>query len=454
MTTLEVDRDRLEADVTHPAPGLSPARRTLRSLVWLLVFSVVARGAGFFKEMAVAHELGVSQLTDHYVLAFNWVQWLPAVFGSLAISTFIPMLSEMRRESQQQGDRLADEFAGLTVLLGAILAVLTAAAPLVAIPFFGAEASLSTSLPAMAWVAPALVFAGYGTAMLVASHRHSNLMLEGIPALAFLAFLLAVSQPTLQALSLATSVGYWLYAAAILAMLHFSGHRFRPRLSFRSPGWRRIGRGALALLVSTLCVGAVLVVDQTQAAALGEGAASTLSFANRLLMIPVMVCSMLIPRAMLPVLSELDPVRDRAVFISLVRRFALAGAALGLVTAAVVWPIAPWMVSLMFERGSFSAQDSAATADALRWGILQLPAFAASLVLVQALLSNRWFVAVAVSGVFNLVGKLIFNSWLGPIMGVNGITLATSVVMTLSLGLLLIAYLRLNRSSAPLPAQS
>ena len=68
--------------------------------------------------------------------------------------------------------------------------------------------------------------------------------------------------------------------------------------------------------------------------------------------------------------------------------------------------------------------------------ILILFTFPVLTALLQALLSRRQFGAVAISGVFNLIAKIGLNAWLAPLMGVDGIALATSIVLTGSFFLL------------------
>ena len=424
----------------------SPARRAVLSMAWLLLFSLIAKAAAFAREVILASRLGIGEITDQFAVSYALAQWLPTALGTVALSTIVPTLSVLRRASEGQREELISELIAVGSLVAIAVGMLTAVAPFIARSFLAVSPSLEISLPAMSVMAAAMVVVAFATPLLVAEHRQANLAFEALPALLVVLFLTVGPVPTLANLSWTTSVGYLLCALSLLHLVHRAGSWPRKlSLSLRSPGWRLLGKGSAALFVSSICTSAIVVADQAQAFNLGEGTAATLSFASRLLMLPSVILSMLVTRAMLPVFSELDPKKDRREFSQLVTRFTLVGLGIGTVTAALTWAIAPMLVSTFFERGSFTAADTAATASALRWGILQLPAFAASIVLVQALLSHRWFVAVAISGVFNFVGKIVANALLGPVMGADGIALATSIVLTLSLILLAAAYQRLQR---------
>jgi peptidoglycan biosynthesis protein MviN/MurJ (putative lipid II flippase) len=107
---------------------------------------------------------------------------------------------------------------------------------------------------------------------------------------------------------------------------------------------------------------------------------------------------------------------------------------LGIGAAAVLigWWLAPWLVSLLFERGAFTAQDTAAVAQVLRWGMLQLPFYFGVLILVQLLASQNRYGWMAAIAVLNFGLKAVMNTVLAPVMGTAGIMLATALMYALS----------------------
>ncbi|MGE0315490.1 MAG: lipid II flippase MurJ [Lautropia sp.] len=420
----------------------SPAMLALRSMLWLALFSLVARGAGFFKEMALAHRFGVGAVTDAYVLGFTWTVWMPGIFASVAMATLVPTLARLAVDSPSERDRFGSEFAGLSLVAGLVLAVATAAAPTIGGLGASLDPTLALTLPAMALIVPAYFLATYGSTRLVARHSHANLALEAVPAVVLIAVLVAPVDLDLRELCLATTAGYLLYALSVIVLMRRDGEPLALRFGFGSPGWRMLAGAASVMIIGNVCAGSLTLVDQAQAALLGEGSVSILGYASRLLMLPSVLMSMLITRAMLPVFSDLHAGGRSAELEGLVLRFATGAFVIGAAVALVVWVFAADLVAIAFERGSFVAEDTARTASTLRWGILQLPCFLASIVVIQALLGRQQFGAVAASGVFNLVAKLALNAWLAPVMGVDGIALATSIVLSLSLLILAAAFAR------------
>jgi len=99
---------------------------------------------------------------------------------------------------------------------------------------------------------------------------------------------------------------------------------------------------------------------------------------------------------------------------------------------AVAWVLTPWGVSLLFERGAFTAADTAAVAHVMRWGLLQLPFYFGVLILVQLLASQNRYGIMATIAVLNFLLKAGMNFVLAPVMGTAGIMLATSLMYALS----------------------
>ena len=97
------------------------------------------------------------------------------------------------------------------------------------------------------------------------------------------------------------------------------------------------------------------------------------------------------------------------------------------------------LVRLLFERGQFTAADTAIVARVQSLYALQIPFYVLSMVgvrLLSAMQSNRAVMIIFMASfVVNVIGNLVFMRW----WGLSGIALSTSVVYLLSMLLVLIA---------------
>ena len=108
-----------------------------------------------------------------------------------------------------------------------------------------------------------------------------------------------------------------------------------------------------------------------------------------------------------------DTARARAMALKWSMLMVLAGAA----AVAVGWLLAPWGVSVLFQRGAFTAENTEAVAHVLRWGLLQLPFYFGVLILVQLLASQNRYRIMSAIAVGNFALKAGLNVVLAPKMG-------------------------------------
>jgi putative peptidoglycan lipid II flippase len=205
------------------------------------------------------------------------------------------------------------------------------------------------------------------------------------------------------------------------------GYRYRPVLDTRDDGLRRIlvlmvpGTIGLAATQINVFVNTILATDQ------GTGAVSWLNYAFRLMYLPIGLFGVSIATAATPALSRLahdeDYPRIRATVAHAMGLMMMLNvpATLGLMVLAS--PI----IALIFEHGSFTPEDTAATAAALRWYAVGLVGYSVVRIVsptFYALGKSRVPVTVSVVSVFINVA---LNLALVRVMGYRGLALGTSL---------------------------
>jgi peptidoglycan biosynthesis protein MviN/MurJ (putative lipid II flippase) len=194
-----------------------------------------------------------------------------------------------------------------------------------------------------------------------------------------------------------------------------------------------------------------LPLDQWFAAAFGTGAIATLGYASRIIWLGMSLGGAVIARATLPIFAgavhggEAERVRRHALWWG--GLMLLVGAAF----AVVVWALATPIVRLLFERGAFAGHDTAAVAEALRWGILQVPPYLASLVFLSEVTARGRYDLIAIITFANLVCKAIGNWVFGDMFGLNGVLLASAAMYLFSM---LMFFLAVSWPRRPEPVQA
>lgn len=428
-------------------------RRIAIGFIWLSLFVFVGKLAGATKEMAVAWRYGVGGPLDAYVFIFNLVNWPVAVWFSVLTVVLVPLVARLKRDQPATLPRFAGELLGLSLAAGFALAALcTAAVYWLGAHGSGLKGQAATEAVRMAAPLSALLPLGLVISVIsawtMALGQHRNTLLEAVPSLVLLSVLMLPEGILPEALVWGTVAGSALHAISLGWPLWRSGAIAAPVLSFSSFGWRYFWGGIGIMVLGQAFASLTAIVDQFFAATLGEGVVSILSYANRLMMLILSLGAMAISRATLPVFSELGGERGAEVH-NVALRWAWIMFGAGVAGFALAWLLAPWGVKLLFERGAFGPDDTAAVVSAFRYLGLQVPFYFASLVLIAYFSALGNYKIVAASGVANMAVKAVLLYLLAPSYGLTGVCLSTVMMYAISLGFFMFLFIQRRPACAP-----
>ncbi|MBW8306002.1 MAG: polysaccharide biosynthesis C-terminal domain-containing protein [Thiobacillus sp.] len=412
-----------------------------RGMAWVALFVLLGSVARAAKEVAIAYRYGVSAEVDAYLFVFNLVSWPVGVWFSVLTVVLVPLAARIRQGASAELPRFRSELLGLTLLLGLALAFLG----WLGLPFLlrsswtglpGATVAIAINMvPTLTLLAPMGVVISLFSAWMLAAGRHANTLLESVPALAVLIALLAFPGGGVEPLVWGTLAGFAFHLISLAVPLARQDEIEAPRCTRQSPQWTPFWQGFGIMLAGQALMSFTGITDQFFAAHLSTGAIATLSYANRILALILGMGAMAVSRATLPVFSRALAQGGEQVH-RVATQWVRLMFALGVVTMLVSWLFAPWGVKLLFERGAFTAQDTAIVTEVLRYGLTQLPFYFAGIVLVSLLSSQGRYRAIAVIASVNLFAKLVAMVILTPALDINGIALSTTIMYAVSMLLL------------------
>lgn len=404
-------------------------------------FLLIGKMAGALKEIAVAHRYGVSDIVDAYQFTMTMANWLPlTIVGSFSI-VLIPVLVKAKYAGRQARHVFISEMQGWVLLSGVLLSLATWFFWPQVLSYTGGNLNVHARQASeqLVWAfAPAVLLTliiGVCTARLRSHERHINNLLDSTPALLILlAILVTPDNTSVYPLLWGSLIGYviqavWLF---ILAARADGGDWGWPRPGLRSPQWPMLLNAAGIMLLGQIAMSFVGPLDQMAAAKLGDNANATLGYATRLLSLVIGIGAASVGRAALPVLADIQSKGNATQARAMALKWSGLMLLLGTVAVLLGWLLAPWMVRLLFENGAFTAQDTQAVASVLRWGLLQLPFYFGVLILVQLMASQNRYKLMAIIAICNFALKAVMNYILAPVMGPEGIMLATGMMYLLS----------------------
>lgn len=418
-----------------------------RGMLVVSLFAVVAGLARIGQDAAIAWRHGTEPIVDAYYFLNSMSGWPVAVALSTLTMLIAPAEAALRGSRPEFTTRLRAE------LLGCVLLLTLVALPLAYWAMYAAtgtawgglaaaaRADAQAGMWAMALAVPFGLLAALFAAWLVASARHVLTLLEALPPMVLAAALLLLPGPVL---FWGTTAGIALQAIAMALVLHLSRSLPVPRLGLSAQAWRGFADGALLLLAGQMLFSLVPLVDPFFAARLGDGAVASLSYANRLVLGLQGLAGLALQRAGLPLLSHwmvTAPAQARRAALRWAWAAAAGGALLGLAVALLADPL----VSLLYERGRFTASDRGEVAQLLRFGMLQMPIFLGGLVVVTALASASARHTLALVAAVGLAAKLLLSAWWVTYHGAVGLVMASAGMYVVTT---LLAWLALRRLAA------
>jgi putative peptidoglycan lipid II flippase len=411
--------------------------------------TMISRVLGFIRDILIAAALGTGFVADAFFVAFRFPNLFRRLFGEGAFNAaFVPLFARrLEGEGEAAAKRFAeDAMAGLGFVILILSAIAMVAMPwlmLALAPGFAAtpeKYDLAVALTRIAF--PYLLcmsLVALLSGVLNTYHRYwaaaaAPILLNIILILAIMIALAAGYADRLEAgFVLATAVTVAGFAQ--FAMLWIAVRRAGIRLSLRLPNWNDGMRRLVSLGIPGVIAGGITqinIVVGTIIASLQAGAVSFLYYADRLYQLPLGIVGIAIGVVLLPELSRKLRAGDTAAVQESQNR-SLEFALMLTVPAAIALAIAAEpIVSVLFERGAFTAADSAATAAALVAFSFGLPAFVLIKVFQPAFFAREdtktpmWFAGVSM--LVNVAGSLVLFYWFRAQgwMPHVGIALATS----------------------------
>ncbi len=241
-------------------------------------------------------------------------------------------------------------------------------------------------------------------------------------------------------LALGTLLGGILQLGVQLPSLHRAGFRFVPDFHWGDSGVKQILVLMLPAVIAASAVQINVMVNTIFASLLGDGPISWLTFAFRLMQMPLGVFGVAVATVTLPVISRASALGDMNRFRSTLARAMRLAIFLTLPSAVGLFVLAQPIIALIYQRGKFSETDSLHTAEALQFYAIGLVGYSCIKVLAPAFYAiNRKWTPMLVS--FLSIALNLFLNWLFIFhmgMGHRGLALSTALSATVNFTLLYI----------------
>jgi len=406
-----------------------------RSAVSLSMVTLLARALTFVIQVIIADLFGASLETDMYFAGESMI----LLFANLIVTgfgmAFIPIWTEYRvRHGKAEADRFTNAFVSFAAVVGFVAgAAMVLGAPLVSraiVPGFSPQAlvAMTRLLGVMVLAIIPLGLTAGCTSLLEA---HQRFLIPAFSRVAYSAVLLVFMLAAARRLGIVALAWGMVLAAVVRLLTQWIGARrlggFSLTWKLCHPGVGRVMRLILPILIGLVGIEVTSLLDNVLASLLPAGALTGLTYANRVILLPIGILALPLRTTIFPTLSQqaahrqLDDLGETAV--AGMRLLAL----IMVPVAAALFVLRYPLISLLFERGAFDSQAVHTTASALGWYALSVPAMGSLMIIGNIYFSLSDPAALVRLNLISWAGNAVLSlALLGP-LGHKGIALGTSL---------------------------
>jgi putative peptidoglycan lipid II flippase len=417
--------------------------------------TLTSRVLGLARDHVRAAFFGAGNEMDAFVVAFRIPNLVRDLFAEGAMSAaFVPTFTrELTLHGKRDAWRLGNNILNALIIATGVIVVLgiVFARPLITLyagEFARVPGKLELTVQLTRLVLPFLTLVAIAAA---AMGMLNSLHYYFVPALspamfnvATIVLVIALAPlmpraglPPITAVAIAALAGGVGQIAIQWPSLRREGFRYARVFDPRDPGLRRVlilmGPGTIGLAATQVN----LFVNTLLATGQGTGAASWLTYAFRLMYLPIGLFGVSIATAVLPAVSRHAAVGDTAAIRSTVSRGLSMMLILNVPATLGLMVLATPIVRLLFEHGHFLPSDTAATAGALQLYALGLVGYSAVRIASPTFYAIGDSRTPAIVSVAAIVVNVIASVTLVRAIGFRGLALGTSIAAIVNAVLLL-----------------
>lgn len=417
--------------------------------------TAVSRVMGLVRESVFAHLFGVGAATDAFNVAFRIPNLLRDLFAETALSSaFVPVLTAEKAKGKEAQNRLASNIfnvlfaaTGLVSLAGLLLSPVLART--IAFGFGGIPGKLDLTARLTAVLFPFLLFVSLGAwAMSYLNTEKSffipslapaffNLFSILVPVAAF-GWYTARGKNPIFGMAVGVLIGGLMQFLVQVPAVLRKGFHYSFFLSLRDPQFRSVMALFVPVAIGLAGTRINVLVNTILVTPLAQGSVSWLNYAFRVMHLPLGLFGIAVGTVALPALSKLVLDGDKDGLRSTLTDSLKMVLFLTVPASAVIAFLSSPITRVIYERGQFTAADTAATAGALVLYTLGIP-FMAALRNVAAVFYAHHDARTPMYASFASIGlNIALNATLMWVIGFMAFPLSTTVAAAVNIGILLL----------------
>lgn len=425
----------------------SKHQSTAKTVILLMVISVIAKFTSFFKDIILAYLYGASYISDAYIVANTVPIIIFSIIGIGISTSYIPLFSKIKKDS---GVEIAHKFTNNVISLVLVFCIVIVIAVTIftdsviavfASGFEGEAKILAIQLTRVSVIG--IFFTAIVHIYKAYLQMYGNYMVPAISVIPmhFISAIAIVISVKTNVITLA--IGIVLAVAIEFLYLYYEtkkiGFRYSPGINFGDPNLKKMAFLALPVIIGSSTTQINQIVDRTLASQIAIGGISALNYAQKLdgFIKGVFIAS--IVTVLYPKVSKMA-VDNNILGLKNSMKNAIVGVSIFIMPATVgAMTFSEQIVTLLFGRGAFDSAAVAMTSGALFFYSIGMIGFGLRTTLTKAFYSLQDTKTPMINSSIAMILNIILNIILSKYMGISGLALATSIAAIFAMVLMFIS---------------
>jgi putative peptidoglycan lipid II flippase len=425
------------------------SKNPVKTISLVMILMLVGKLLGLLRDRLLPISYGSGMETNAFLTASRIPRvFFDIVFASAVAASFIPVFSEV---AAKKGKRDAILFSGnFITVIGVFSLILTVlgiifASPLVRLFADGYDAETTALCVSLTRVLfPTVLFTGVAFSFvgILQSFDEFNIpaLISVIANIVVIVYYYTLNDRFgIFGLAAAFLIGWFVQAAVQVPSLIKKGFFFKPSLSLKSEGMKKVFAFMLPVLVSTWVLPINLTVNTKFGSHLLDGfGSSAIDLSTNLYLIIIGVFIFSVTNVIFPRLSKMSAENETGRFRETICTTVHASMYFVIPMTAGLAVLSYPIVNLLYGGGELDASSVSITADALRYVSLGMIGYALQMVLSRAYFARQTGKIPLIAGIASIAVNILLCVLLTDALGVTGLAIASAAAATVNAVILIV----------------
>ena len=409
--------------------------KTTRAISMVTVLLIIIKLLGFIREMIVAAYYGATYQTDAYNMAILILGLSTALISTGFATVIVPMYNNKRiHESKDVADAFTSNILCITSLFYVLISIFGIITAPLLVRIFAPDFDIDTFKLTINIIRITFIFtiainiSNFMTFIMQIHGKFSITVVANFPFSIFTVVSIVLFSDKIGIYALVIGYILFLFTQVLILVLYArKTFKFKYIINFTNNELKEVLKLSFPVYISVAVWEINIIIDKVLASGLSEGSISLIMYASKLRSLPDSIITASVIMVIFPLLSKYAAQKEFALLKTTVNKtISFLFMVLFPVIAISIY-YAEEITRIVYERGVFTANETALTANLFAFAIISLIFTGVSSLINNLFYSIQDTITPQIAAIIMFASNILFNLLLIRHMQAAGLVLATSI---------------------------